>query len=113
MSTKGNARTRAGKKARPKQERGKIAKSKSKSQEKGAIVLSKLRQRSAKFGGPVVVVQGRSGKYKVYGGKGGRVPTIGSRATASGIAGRLGVKREMFREVDRLIDSLRLRKKTG
>jgi hypothetical protein len=110
MTTRG--KPRAEKKSRSKDVRSKPLKSKSKSSGKRAG--SALTLKSAKHGASGVTIGlGDSGKYKVYGGKGGRVRPVGSKATASRIAGRLGVKASVFKEVDKLIESLRLRKQIG
>lgn len=112
MPTKGKARVP--KKSRPKQARVKARKGKSKSAERPAIAASKRADKSAKRGGTtVIVIPSGSSKYRVYGAKRGRIRAIGSKATASGIAGRLGVNRDIFREVDRVLEHLRLRKKIG
>ena len=112
MTTNGSSRDE--KKSRLKSAREKPRKSKSKPSEKRAGATFKTRQKSATDSHTTVIIgPGHSGKYKVYGGRGGRIPPVGSKSTASRIAGRLGVKADVFREVDRLIESLRLRKKIG
>src|SRR5436190_14776801 len=90
MTTKGKHRT--AKKRRPQKRTGKT---------------SDAKVRAAFKSGRQSVVVPHHGTYKVYGGKTGRVAPIGSRSTAKGIAGRIGAKPHVFREVGRLIDSLR------
>src|SRR5262245_50805605 len=105
-------KTRAEKKSKSKQAFGKAAKGKSSISNERIRHAPKKGRKSAKGGGTTVVVV-RGEKYKVYGGKGGRIPAIGSKSTASGIATRIGAKSNVFREVDKLIDDLRSRKKIG
>src|SRR5688500_15187020 len=101
-------------KARPQSLRAKGKTAKSRSGQKRLAAAFKSGQTSAKHrGSAVIIVSDRAGRYRVYGGRAGRVPLVRSRASGSQIAGRLGADSKILREVDRIISDLRLRKKIG
>lgn len=60
----------------------------------------------------LVVVQGGTGKYRLYGSKSGALRRqIVGKSSATQILRGLGIKPEVVREVDAVIANLRLRKK--